>query len=114
MVESLDIVHFSAGNKDKTGNVAAQVDQRVQFDGSLAPTKSCPRKKCQTEIDGRRIEGIDRLLEIDAQGIAGIEFSGTSNQDGGEIGVDAPVPVLVGLGQSVAGNIAANAHVVQF
>ena len=113
MVESLDIVHFSAGNVDKTGDVAAQVDQGVQLDGSLASAKARPREERQTEIDGRGIEGVDRLFQIDAQGVARIEFAGPGNEDGGEVGVDAPVAILIGFGQRVACDLAANADVIQ-
>lgn len=113
-VERVDIVHFPAGNVDKTGNVAAQIDQGVKLDGRLAFAKAGPGEELQTEIDRCRIEGVNCLVEIDGQGFARIEFAGVGNEDGSEIGIDAPVSGLVGLGQSIAGNRSADAHVIQF
>jgi hypothetical protein len=114
VVEGFDIVHFPAGNMDKTRDVAAQVDERMQLDGSLAPAKARPREEGQTQIDRCGIESVDCFLQSDAQGVAGIELPGTSNEDSGEVGVDAPVAVLVGFGQGVARDVAANACVIQF
>ena len=113
-VERVDIVQFSAGNVDKTRDVAAQIDQSVELDGGLAFAKSGPGKELQTEIDRCRIEGVNRLLEIDGQRFARIEFAGVGNEDGGDVGIDTPVSGVVGLGQSIAGNGTAEAHVIQF
>src|ERR1700738_2810644 len=113
-VEGLDIGHFPRGNVDKTGDVAAQVDQRVQFDGSLASAKACPWEEGQTEVDRRGIESVNGLLQIHAQRVARIKFAGLRNEKRGEIGIDAPVAVLIGLGQCVACDLATNADVIQF
>ena len=113
-VEGLDVVHFPRGNVDKTGDVAAKVDQGVQFDGSLASAKTRPREERQTEIDGRGIESVNGLFEIDAQGVARIEFAGPRDKNGGEIGIDSPVAVLVGFGQGIACDRSTNANVIQF
>jgi len=113
-VEGIDIVHFSAGNVDKTRNVAAEIDQRVQFDGALAFAKLGPGKQLQTEIDCGRIERVNRFLEMDRQSFARIEFAGVGNEAGGELEINAPVSGLVGLGQRIAGNHTADADVIQF
>ena len=102
VVERFDIGHFARGNVDETGDVAAQVDQGVQLDGPLAAAKTRPREQGQAEIDGRGIEGVDRLLQSDTQGVARVQGACAADEDAGEIGVDAPVAVLVGLGQGVA------------
>ena len=47
MIEDRDIVHFPVGNMDKTGNVAAQIQQRVQLDGAFATAKRGPRKQAR-------------------------------------------------------------------
>lgn len=46
-----------------------QIDQRVQFDGALASAKLGPGKQRKTKIDGRGIEGVGRLIQIDGEGI---------------------------------------------
>ena len=114
MVERFDIVHFAVGNVDKTGNVAAQIDQGVELDGRLASAEVCPRKEGQAKIDGGGIEGIDRLLQIDGEPILSVEFARLGNEDVSEVGIDAPVALLVGFGQSVACDRAAKAQVIKF
>jgi len=43
-----------------------------------------------------------------------VKLPGDTDQMMGKIGVDAPVPHLVGFRQGAAGNLAADAHVVEF
>jgi len=42
-----------------------------------------------------------------------IQIAGCSNEALSKIGVDAPVALFVGIGQSTAGHFATKAHVVQ-
>ena len=102
LVEGFDIVGFAVRAVDKTRDIAVQIDQRVQFDGSLASAKLGPGKQRKTKIDGRRIEGVGRLIEIDGEGIVGIEFPGMGDEDVSEVAVDAPIAPLVGIGQGTA------------
>src|SRR5207237_10813057 len=51
--------HFAAGNMDKTGNIAAQVQKRVQLDGAFALAELCPGQERKTQVDGGGIEGIN-------------------------------------------------------
>ena len=69
LVEHVHIVHFPVGNVDKTGDVAAQVDQRVQLDGALAPAKLGPREQAQAQVDGRGVEGVGGLLQFDGEAV---------------------------------------------
>src|ERR1700675_5088209 len=98
----------------KTRDVATQVDQRMQLDRSLASAEPCPGKEGQTEIDCCGIERIDRLFQVDAQRVAGIELASPCDEHGREIGVDAPVSVVIGLGQCIACDVSPNPNVVQF
>jgi len=102
MIERLDIVHFPVGNMDETGNVATQVDQRVEFDGRFSAAELGPREETQTKIDGCGIEGVNGLFQVDSHRIFDIQFSSVGNEDLRKVGVNAPVAILVGLGQSVA------------
>jgi hypothetical protein len=56
IVEGGHIVHFPVRNVDKTRNVAAQVEQRVQLDRAFAAAKLRPRKQVQTQVDRRGVE----------------------------------------------------------
>ncbi len=68
LVENVHIVHLAIADVDEAGDVAAQVEQRMQLDRRLGRTKRCPWKYRQAQIDGGRIQCVDRLGEIDANG----------------------------------------------
>ena len=59
VVEDVDVVNFALGNLDKAGNVAAQIQQGVDLDGSLALVKPGPTKDSNTSIQ----KGGDTMLE---------------------------------------------------
>src|ERR1017187_5158773 len=67
LVEDVDLVHFAIADVDEGGNVAAQIQQRVQFDGCLGGAERRPRKYRQAQIDGRGVERVDSFLQIDAE-----------------------------------------------
>src|SRR2546426_11929055 len=52
LVEEVHIVHIPAGDADKGGNVAVQVEQGVHLDGGLTPAELCPWKQRQAQVDG--------------------------------------------------------------
>ena len=114
LVEDVDVVSFSFRDADKTRDIAAQVYQRVQFDGGLVFAKSCPGKQRKTKIDCSGIECVGRLLQSDAEAFLGIQFPGDADQNLGEVGIDTPVSFLVCLGQSVPGNLPSDTGMVEF
>ena len=73
-----------------------------------------PGKDGQTQVNGGGVEGIDGIIEFQSQVFVGIQGSGQSNQGMGEVGVEAPVALLVGVGEGIAGHAAAQSHVIQF
>ncbi len=105
-------MHAPRRDEQHGGNVAAQVQQRVQLDGPFALAERRPGKERQTQVDDGRIQGIDRLLQFDPEGLGGIERARRRDQPLGEVGIDPPVAHLVGMGQGVAGDGAPEAHVV--
>ena len=106
-------MHIAAGDADKRGDVAVQVQQGVHLDGGLAPAKLRPRKQRQAQIDGGRIQRIQTLLQIDAHRIVGIQRPGDADQYLREVGEDPPVMRFVRVGQRRARHLAAESHVVQ-
>ena len=113
-VEHVHIVHFPVGNVDKAGNVATQVEQRVQLDSSFLAAKLGPREQTQTQVDRCRVEGIDGLLEIDRQRLVDVQLLGAANQHLSKVGVDSPVVSAVGVGQRAPRNLAPKPGVIQF
>ena len=112
LVEDVDVVHLAVGNANERGDVAVQVKQRVHLHRGFALAEFGPRKQCQAQIDGGRIERVQALIEVNADYIGGVQRPCNVDQDVREIGENAPVAQLVGVGQSGAGNLAAKAHVV--
>ena len=77
-VEHIDIPQLSVGDADKTGNVAAQVEQRMHLHRRLGGAKQRPGKQRQTQVDGRRVQLVGRVLQLDAEAVAEVaELLGT-------------------------------------
>jgi hypothetical protein len=113
LVEDVDIVYFPVGNVNKAGDVAAQVEQRMELDGGFAAAKFGPRKQAQAQVDRGGIERVDRLRQIDGQRFLGVQLPRTADQDLGEVGIDSPVVRRVGVGQRTPRDLAAKSGVVQ-
>ena len=92
-VEDVDIVQFAVGEMDKGGDIAAQVQQGMQFDGGFGLAEARPGEHGQTQVDGGGVEGIDGIIQFQPQVVVGIQGSGQANQGLGEVGVEAPVPL---------------------
>lgn len=86
----------------------------MQFDGGLAAAEFRPGENTQTEVDRRRIEGVDGLLEADTERFVEVQLAGAADQPMGEVAKDSPVVNAVGIGQGAACNAAAEAGVVKF
>ena len=112
-VQDVDVVQFAIGDVNEGGNAAAQIQERVKLDRPFALSEPSPGKDRQAQIDGRGIQRINGVVEFQTQVLVGVERAGNPNQRLGEVGIDPPVAVLVGVGQSVARNAAADAHVIE-
>ena len=86
----------------------------MQFHGGFGLAEVRPGEHGQTQVDGGAVEGIDRIVEFQPQVFVGIQGSGQANQGVGEVGVEAPVALLVGVGKGIAGHAAAQPHVIEF
>ena len=76
---------------------AAQIEQRMQFDGCFGRAEHGSRKYGQTQIDGRGVDRVDSFLQLDAEGLLRIQSSGNADQALSEIGIDAPVSTALAL-----------------
>ena len=112
-VEHIDLVQLAVRNVDKARNTAPQIEQRVQPNRRLGRTEMRPGKHRQAQIDGGGIQRVDRVRELHAQGIPGVERLRLHDQALGELGVHAPVARFVGIGEGGAADRLAKAHVVE-
>ena len=59
------------------------------------------------------LHGIVCIIQLDAKGIFGVKLPGFCNEDLGEIGINLPVPVLIGLCQGVAENLSPDDQMIK-
>ncbi len=114
LVEDVDVMHTASGDNDDGGEVALEREQGVEFDGGLVTTERGPRKERKAQVNGGGVQRIGGGLEFKAERFIGIERGGLPDEDLGEIGKDAPVPLFVGHRQCVAGGGLADAGVIEF
>jgi len=72
-----------------------------------------PREDGEAQINRGGVERVDRLFQFHRERLVGVQLPGFVDQDLREIGIDPPVPLLVGHGERVAAHAAADAHVVE-
>jgi len=61
-----------------------------------------PVEQAQTQIDGRGIESIDRVRQIEAHVGIEVKIARTTNQNRRKICPNSPIPTLVGIRQGWA------------
>src|ERR1700682_1935691 len=71
-IKDVDVVQFSVGYLNKSGDRATQIEQRVHLDGALLGPKASPGEHRQAEVDGSGVQGVYRVVEIEAERLAGI------------------------------------------
>ena len=107
------VVQPGLGNVDERGDVAAQVQQRVQLHPGLGGAEQGPGKHGQAQVDGGGVERVDGVVEFQPEVLPGVQRARDADQRLGEVRVDAPVPLPVRVGQRVAGDAAADPHVLE-
>jgi hypothetical protein len=69
---------------------------------------------CQRQqVNGRGIQRINRLVELRFDWLLCVKCAGATDEQLGQIMVNAPVALAVGVGQDAAGNLAANAQMIE-
>ena len=112
-VQDAHIVDLPRGDLNERGDVAVQVQQRVDLDRGLGAPEIGPGEQRQAQIDGGGIQGVHHLVQVATEGIVGIQGAGDTDQLQGEGFVDPPIPVRIGVSQGVARDRAVDAHVVK-
>ena len=112
-VEPAHVVLPRPGNGDAGWYRPTQVDLGVDLDTRLGLPKVGPWKQSQRQVDRRGIQGVDRIVQIQAEILSGIQRPGFAHQTFGEILPDTPVPALVGIGESRFGNWSAETKMIE-
>ena len=112
-VQHVDIVQLAVADVNEGGNGSSQIEQGMQLDRSFGASKRCPLEQAQAQIDGRCVQGVDGVVEIEPQIGIGIELAGAANQHRRQIRPDTPIAGLVRVGQGRAMDRVAQAHRVK-
>jgi hypothetical protein len=79
-VEDIDVVQFAVGDVDKCRDIAAKIQQGMELDGGFGGAEQSPGKDRQAQVDGRGIEGINRIVQIEPQVLIDVQWTGDANQ----------------------------------
>ena len=72
MIQNVDVVQFSVGNQDEFGNVALEIQQRMQFDCSLWLAETSPRETAKGTGRWWWRQGVNRGVEVETEIVAQI------------------------------------------
>lgn len=107
-IQNVHIMGLAIGNMDKSGDRALQIHHRVKFDGGLLLSKLGPWKQRKAQINGRRIQDFNRFGHL----IFAIQMLSLVDQYHGQILIDLPRSMRIGIGEGTEGNVGFNTHVV--
>ena len=94
-VQNVDVMQFAVGDVDEGGDVAAQVEERVQLDGAFGPAEPGPWEQRQAEVDRRGVERVDGILGgKTGKRVIDVGVPGNVDEMLREVGVDLPVTGL--------------------
>lgn len=106
-------MELAVGDVDEGRDIAAQIQQGVELYRSSGHSEVGPREHGKTQVDSRRIPGIDGVVQFQRKTVVEVELPGSLDQRLSKVGVNAPVANLVRVGKRIAGNSTAYPHVVQ-
>ena len=109
----MNVVQLGRRNADNCGDLASQIQERMQLHRMLIGLVGGPGKKAETQVDSSRVQGIDGVAELDPQIFLSIELASPSDEHLGEVAINSPIAHLVGIGQRAARNWAAETHMVE-
>jgi hypothetical protein len=97
----------------KLGMLPRQIEQGVHLHRRFGRPEMRPRKGRQAQVDGRRIQSVDRIGQIQTKILLGVQLPRLGDQSLGQISVNPPISRFVGIGQRRAPDRFAEAHVIQ-
>ena len=114
LIEDVDVVNLAMSDNDEGRDTPPQVQKGMQFHSAFVGSELGPREKGETQIDGGGVQSIRGLIQFDSEGIVSVKATGLPNEDLGKVGIDSPISDLVGMSQSIARDVSAEAHVIEF
>ena len=112
-VEPANVVRAGVGDVNTGGNRTAQIDWGVPLDSGFGAAEVGPRKPCERKIEGRGVQRLDRVFQLQTEVFSGRERPGFAPEVFRQVLPQTPVALLVGLGQSRFGHRCAKAQVIK-
>jgi len=112
-VEQAVVGEGSRGNPEVRRDIAMEIQKGMDLDGASLSSQASPGEERQAEIDGRGIEGVGGLVQLEVQRVARRVPASLGDDLLRESRVDPPVALLVGIGQRGTGDSALDAQVVE-
>src|SRR5688500_19746322 len=91
LIQNVYLVNLAMCNDHNSWNVAAQVEQGMEFHCSFVFAKLGPGKNRQAQIDGSGFESVNRLGQFDTELVVYVECAGARNQHLSKVDVYAPI-----------------------
>ena len=113
VVEPVNICIAGSRDVDAGRDRASQIELGMHLDPSFGASKIGPWEETQREIDGRGIQGVNRVLQFQSEILSGVEDTCLAHEPFGEIFPESPVPLLVGIGQGGLGNSLSKTKMVE-
>jgi hypothetical protein len=113
LIQEGNIVNFPMSDADYARDRASQIHLGMEFDGTLLLPKGGPRKKRQTQVDRGGIQSVSSLGDLQPEVLVCIQLSGHSDQHMSKVGVDAPIPFFVCIGQCASRNFGPDPCVIK-
>lgn len=114
VVQHVDVVGLAVRYMDESGDIAAQIEQGMQLDGRFGRTEGCPWKQREVQVDGRGIQGVGGIVQLDTEAVVAIEPARPPYKQRLHVRPDTPIASFVGIGQCRAFDRGAKAHAIQF
>lgn len=109
-VKNVHIMNASIGYVHEHWDGASQVDHRMQFDRSFGLSEMSPRKHRKAQVDGRSIECVNDLIEIESIRVFGIQSAGFADKCLPDSFVNAPITILIRIGEIGSNDVSPDAH----
>ena len=101
-VQDVDVMELAVGNVNECRDMTTEIEQRMKLDRRLGFAKMGPREQRQAQINGGGVQSIDRVGDVQSRVFIEVKPPCRMNETLSEIGVEAPVPPPIGVGQGVA------------
>jgi len=110
----VNVVHSTVRDVNEAGDAATQVQKRMHLDGAARSLIWRPRAERKTDVDGRRVQCVDGIVEFYTEIVAGVQRASDPNEGLSQIGIDAPVASLISVGQSGSRHRMMKSEVIKF